>query len=64
MLARLMAVVYTRWCICPVSVVLKIRDPGHELVEKTVFFDGYYVETSLAEGVQSGTAVSQQVDGS
>jgi hypothetical protein len=63
MLARLVPVIYTRWCICPVSVVLNIRDPGHELVEKTVFSDRYYVETSLAEGVQSGTAVSQQVDG-
>jgi hypothetical protein len=59
-----MPIVYTRWCISQVRVVPKIRDPGHELVEKTVFPERYYVETSLAEGVQSGAAVSQEVDGS
>jgi hypothetical protein len=47
------------WCNSPVRVVPKIRDPGHELVEKTVPFDRYHVETSLPEGVQSGTVVSQ-----
>ena len=37
---------------------------GHELVEETVSFDRYHVETRLAEGVQSGSAVGQKVDGS
>jgi hypothetical protein len=46
-----MPVVYTRWCNPPDGVVLKIRDPGHELVEETILFDRYHVETCLAEGV-------------
>jgi hypothetical protein len=36
--------------------------PGHEFVEETVLFDRYRVEARLAEGAQSGTAVSQEVD--
>jgi hypothetical protein len=47
------------WCNSPVGVVPKIQDLGYELVEETVPFDRYRVETRLAEGVQSGTAVSQ-----